>query len=1072
MAGDKRMLHIDRIYYIAQFPEAEHIDDLSDHYMKHGWRLGLNPVRHFSTLAYLSNNSYVLELGSNPYQHYLDGLGQNAMNALLDMHVLDSTTAMCDALGKHFDTIHYLDQLGNPNIKNFDSVLHYCVLGWKLGLNPSRDFDTNYYLANCKDVAAAAINPYFHYHVWGRQEGRKPSKEFEYIPCQTDTQETLLLRKNFDSEFYLSQNPDMQNNGVDPALHYHHFGWKLGFDPNKNFSTKFYTETYPDTDYSGSNPFCHYLKFGKARGRLPHLTSDFADIQAQDCASDAIVEIIKPYFHAQYYTDRYEDIKNNDLDPILHYISFGWRENRDPTPWFDTAYYTELYPDSTATGINPFLHYLIWGKSLNFVTHRDSAVRNVRTAEHSSLISSSELSSIKITKAPSDKGAVNVQYGSSLKINFIIPDFHTGGGGHMTIFRLIKWLEFFGHDCVIWLHNATSERTIAEREIILLQDYQVIKAKMYFLSDQFDFPRDEVVFATSWDTAYFVRSLSQKHRQFYLVQDYEPYFYPVGSKYLAAEQTYRFGLACICASSWLKNTLINSFGSWARDFSLCADENYAPPVNKVINNVPRIAFYAREHTTRRAVELGLIALEILAGRGAHFHVDFFGTDHLFDEAPYSATNWGILSPSRLSALYGSADLGVCFSATNYSLVPQEMMACKLPVVELRTACTSEVFPPNIVSLVEPDPYEMADRIESLLLNSNLRISQSDAAADWVAKLSWEQSARQVEAAINERINSKQHDIYSPSYLQRNTKASVLIPTYNAGPLFKEVIKSVEEQLAPWPFEIVIVDSSSSDGTWEFIESLGSNVKKKRIGKSEFQHGRTRNQGIMLSRGEYVALLTQDALPTNLSWLYNIVTMLDRKPQAAGAFGRHHAWPNASPFTKRDIENHFDSFKDRPFIVSRYDNPTAYREGNVALRQYLHYFSDNNACIRKSVWEKLPYPEVDYGEDQVWADNIIRHGYAKLYAANASVWHSHEYDEYQTFERARTDAQFFKLHFGYNIAPSNPRRDVNAMNLADLQWGERNGVPNLEIERRLKLNFHRVAGLVAGFGTDIPFESPF
>jgi hypothetical protein len=78
------------------------------------------------------------------------------------------------------------------------------------------------------------------------------------------------------------------------------------------------------------------------------------------------------------------------------------------------------------------------------------------------------------------------------------------------------------------------------------------------------------------------------------------------------------------------------------------------------------------------------------------------------------------------------------------------------------------------------------------------------------------------------------------------------------------------------------------------------LRIEKIPKAEFQHGRTRNLCAQMARGEFVAFLTQDALPADEFWLYHIVTVLERFPDAAGAFGRRMPWADSTPFTKRDI----------------------------------------------------------------------------------------------------------------------------------------------------------------------------
>ncbi len=49
------------------------------------------------------------------------------------------------------------------------------------------------------------------------------------------------------------------------------------------------------------------------------------------------------------------------MNPLLHFIDYGWRERRWPHPAFDTGYYLERNPDIAAAGVNPLAHYLEYG---------------------------------------------------------------------------------------------------------------------------------------------------------------------------------------------------------------------------------------------------------------------------------------------------------------------------------------------------------------------------------------------------------------------------------------------------------------------------------------------------------------------------------------------------------------------------------------------------------------------------------------------------------------------------------------------------------------------------------------
>lgn len=260
-------------------------------------------------------------------------------------------------------------------------------------------------------------------------------------------------------------------------------------------------------------------------------------------------------------------------------------------------------------------------------------------------------------------------------------------------------------------------------------------------------------------------------------------------------------------------------------------------------------------------------------------------------------------------------------------------------------------------------------------------------------------------------------------LAKKMKASVIIPTKNAGALFADVLNAVMSQDTPWPYEVLVIDSGSQDGTIQLCEQTPG-VRLHKIPASEFGHGKTRNLAISLTSGEFVAMLTHDAKPANRDWLRELVAAVDQSPDVAGAFGRHLPYPSHNPFITRDLKLHFDNFANGPAIVhledaSRYEVDTGYR-------QFLHFFSDNNACLRRSVWERIPYPDVDFAEDQIWAKLIIEAGYAKAYADHACVFHSHDYGAWETLRRSFDEARALRQLFGYPLCPSLAHLSIQSL----------------------------------------------
>ncbi|HEX6385858.1 MAG TPA: glycosyltransferase family 4 protein, partial [Anaerolineae bacterium] len=334
-----------------------------------------------------------------------------------------------------------------------------------------------------------------------------------------------------------------------------------------------------------------------------------------------------------------------------------------------------------------------------------------------------------------------------MDLHWVIPDFVPGMGGPMAIFRFIKFLEAFGHRNTIWIRAGTRHGTAEAARRVIQDAFVPIAAPVRLLQNNMDEIRGDAVIATHAWTAYPVRAVTQVRERFYFVQDFEPLFYPMGSEYLLVEATYRFGFRCLTSSKWLQNLMRSRYQVEAEHFVYAYDPGIYHEKAQVQRGNDRVAFYSRTKTPRRAVEIGLLALEIVAKRHPSLVVDFFGGTMGKISVPYEYYDHGVLSDYQLAQLYCQATIGVVFSTTNYSLIPHEMMGCGLPVVELYTESTAMDFPHDAVTLSEPTPQAIAADIERLLNDKNLREQQAARAKNYVEQLSWEKSARQIESAL-------------------------------------------------------------------------------------------------------------------------------------------------------------------------------------------------------------------------------------------------------------------------------------------------------------------------------------
>lgn len=266
------------------------------------------------------------------------------------------------------------------------------------------------------------------------------------------------------------------------------------------------------------------------------------------------------------------------------------------------------------------------------------------------------------------------------------------------------------------------------------------------------------------------------------------------------------------------------------------------------------------------------------------------------------------------------------------------------------------------------------------------------------------------------------------------KASVVVLTKNPGSIFRRVLLAAMNQKTDFDYEILVIDSGSTDGTVEFVtELLCNKVRLHRIESTEFGHGRTRNLGVTLTSGEFVAFLTHDAIPASDDWLAQLVATAEVSEDIAGVFGRHVAHDDADEFTRRELLLHFSGFSSFR-IVRKADDEDRYAN-DLGYRQVLHFFSDNNALIRRAVWQSIPYPDVDFAEDQAWAKMIIEAGYAKAYAEFAVVQHSHNYGLFERLQRSFDESYALLRLFGYNLCPGmkHLRNSWHALNRRDYHY---------------------------------------
>jgi hypothetical protein len=330
-----------------------------------------------------------------------------------------------------------------------------------------------------------------------------------------------------------------------------------------------------------------------------------------------------------------------------------------------------------------------------------------------------------------------------LVVNWVIVPPSAGSGGHTTMFRLIEHLERSGNLCRVYLYDVYGGDAA-------YYSSRVRKLFPGFAGEINDVDRGmadaHAVVATEWSTAYPAYSDHCRAKRFYLVQDFEPWFYPLGTSSVLADDTYRMGFHAITAGCFLAAKLSAEYGMAADAFDFGCDSAYHLVDGAGVRD--GIVFYARPETPRRAFELGIMALQLFAERHPDITIHFYG--RRVGKVPFPFRDHGLLHPSELNRLYNRCLAGLSLSMTNVSLVPHEMLSAGcIPVVN--DAEHNRIVLNNpFVRYARPTPHTLADALSEVVATRNFAALAASASAS-VSSASWEEAGRTVERAIRSAL---------------------------------------------------------------------------------------------------------------------------------------------------------------------------------------------------------------------------------------------------------------------------------------------------------------------------------
>lgn len=223
--------------------------------------------------------------------------------------------------------------------------------------------------------------------------------------------------------------------------------------------------------------------------------------------------------------------------------------------------------------------------------------------------------------------------------------------------------------------------------------------------------------------------------------------------------------------------------------------------------------------------------------------------------------------------------------------------------------------------------------------------------------------------------------------------SIIIRTKNEEESIGKTLDKVLSSKIDQPFEVILVDSGSSDKTLEIAKQF--DVKILTIPESKFTFGYSLNYGIQNSSGDIICCLSAHCIPCDDNWLSELIKPIAEN-KAHATYGRQAPVKGMNPFEELFLNKHFPA-DGKP-------------DGRIA-------FSNANCAFVRKLWDETKFDEhVPGWEDYLWYLQS-RDRFTFQYVPAASVTHSHRFSMRRTWETAYRDGRalrYIEEKYGLDI----------------------------------------------------------
>jgi GT2 family glycosyltransferase len=212
------------------------------------------------------------------------------------------------------------------------------------------------------------------------------------------------------------------------------------------------------------------------------------------------------------------------------------------------------------------------------------------------------------------------------------------------------------------------------------------------------------------------------------------------------------------------------------------------------------------------------------------------------------------------------------------------------------------------------------------------------------------------------------------------KFSIIVAVRNEIDHIEECINALYQQDYKEPYEVIIVDGMSTDGTADVLKKLQKKYHFTLIENPKFNAAAGRNLGIKNAKADYVAFIDSDAIAFT-DWLSQIQKAFE-KNKAAGVGG-----PDLLPKNTNQTAQVIGIIMTSPFARGGSLNPST-QHALIDEERSVEHIPTCNVCYTKEILEKIGLFDEAFvkGQDLELNHRLIQAGYKLFYTPKIQVIH--------------------------------------------------------------------------------------